>query len=368
MKDGNHNLLSGNVKTGYFYLTALAAAIVIFGSLALTPAKAGKPNSKKAQIMNKDPNQSQKTLKTESKGQASKEVNQKVIFAAGCFWGVQAAFDDVNGVKSTIVGYTGGHTINPTYRQVCSNTTGHAEAVFVVFDPNEVSYQQLLSKFFEIHDPTTLNRQGPDVGSQYRSAIFYFDENQRKPAVETIEKLQKSGKYKKPIVTEIARATIFYPAEEYHQKYLQKKGLSSCHIPTANNTSDKINFSDEQLRKMLSPLQYEVTQNKATEPAFTGKYDKFYENGVYRCAVCGNRLFSSESKFDSGCGWPAFYEAASDKNIEKKIDTGYGMVRTEVICSHCGAHLGHLFNDAPQTPTGMRYCINSAALNFEKEK
>jgi len=151
-------------------------------------------------------------------------------FAAGCFWGVEAAFIKVKGVSSTAVGYTGGRTEQPTYRDVCSDTTGHAEAVEVVFDPQAVSYEQLLDEFWAVHDPTTRNSQGPDFGSQYRSTIFYHSSEQQAAAIASKEKLQKSGRYPRPVVTEIVPAVTFWPAEEYHQKYFKKHGGGSCHI------------------------------------------------------------------------------------------------------------------------------------------
>ena len=154
----------------------------------------------------------------------------QATFAAGCFWGVEADFRRIKGVVSTMVGYTGGHLPNPTYRDVCSDTTGHAEAVQVEFDPQQVSYQQLLDAFFALHDPTTPNRQGPDVGSQYRSAIFYHTPEQEQAARAAKRKLEESGRYARPIVTEIVPASAFYRAEEYHQQYAEKRGLAGCHI------------------------------------------------------------------------------------------------------------------------------------------
>lgn len=154
----------------------------------------------------------------------------KGTFAAGCFWGVEAEFRKLPGVLATRVGYTGGTDPNPTYEQVCSHTTGHAEAVEVEFDPAKISYEKLLEVFWSFHDPTQLNRQGPDVGEQYRSAIFYHDDAQQLAATRLKEALEKSGQVRKPIVTQIVPATIFYPAEDYHQQYLEKRGLSSCHI------------------------------------------------------------------------------------------------------------------------------------------
>ncbi|MBN2020292.1 MAG: peptide-methionine (S)-S-oxide reductase MsrA [Sedimentisphaerales bacterium] len=153
---------------------------------------------------------------------------EKAIFAAGCFWHVQYEFDHIPGVISTTVGYTGGTTENPTYKQVCTGKTGHAEAIEIIYDPNRVSYEKLLNAFFENHDPTTLNRQGPDVGLQYRSAIFYYNDSQRQTALAAIKNLSKSNKYPNPVVTEVKPAGPFYQAEEYHQKYLEKTGVSSC--------------------------------------------------------------------------------------------------------------------------------------------
>ena len=155
---------------------------------------------------------------------------KKATFAAGCFWGVEATFRMVEGVVSTAVGYTGGDMENPTYEDVCNKNTGHAETVLVEFDSSKVSYDKLLEVFWDLHDPTTLNRQGPDFGSQYRSAIFYQNEEQKTAAIVSKERLQSSGKYSKDIVTEITPASKFYMAENYHQQYLEKRGLASCEI------------------------------------------------------------------------------------------------------------------------------------------
>lgn len=155
---------------------------------------------------------------------------EKAIFAAGCFWGVEAAFRKIKGVKDVVSGYTGGHVKNPGYKDVCTGTTGHAEAVEVAFDPDEVSYNELLDAFWKMHNPTTPNRQGPDVGEQYRSAIFFLTPEQEKEAERSKEKMDESGKFKDPIVTEITKATPFYKAEEYHQRYFEKQGGGVCHI------------------------------------------------------------------------------------------------------------------------------------------
>lgn len=293
---------------------------------------------------------------------------QRAVFAAGCFWGVEDVFKDFNGVVSTTCGYTGGTFKNPTYRDVCTGKTGHAEAILVEFNPKIVKYERLVELFFQMHDPTTLNRQGPDIGTQYRSAIFYFSEQQKAIASLSIKLENFSGRHKLPIMTTVESGTIFYPAEKYHQDYFvthPAAKLHSCHLPP-KKSDISVKKTDEQWKEELSPLQYNVARKQATEPAFSGKYDKFFNPGKYTCVGCGAELFSSGAKFDSGCGWPAFFEQ-SGKNVTARIDTSHNMLRVEVLCKKCGAHLGHLFEDAPQTPTGLRYCINSASMEFENK-
>lgn len=157
-------------------------------------------------------------------------TNALATFAAGCFWGVEELYRTTPGVLSTRVGYTGGATQNPTYEDVCNDETGHAEAVEITYDPKKVSYEQLLTLFFENHNPCEVNRQGPDVGTQYRSAVFYHNEKQKQSAETMKSELEASGRYKKPLATQIVPATTFYPAEEYHQQYLLKRGRTSCHF------------------------------------------------------------------------------------------------------------------------------------------
>lgn len=280
----------------------------------------------------------------------------ELILAAGCFWGVQHAFETETGVVATEVGYIGGNLPNPTYEQVCQGNTGHAEAVRIVYDSSQTNAETLLKVFFKIHNPTTLNRQGPDIGEQYRSAIFYLTEEQRLLAEKMIKDLNASGRYTRPIVTEVMAAGTFYPAEEYHQDYLAKRGLKSCHL----------NKSDEDWRETLSPDQYEVLRQKGTQKPHIGKYVHFFEDGTYRCAACGNKLFDSRHKFASSCGWPSF-DKALPGSVQIRKDFSHFMMRDEVICARCGSHLGHIFPDGP-TKTGDRYCINSIALDFDKNQ
>ncbi len=287
----------------------------------------------------------------------------QALFAAGCFWGIQAAFDAVPGVLSTSAGYTGGHTLNPNYETVCSDKTGHAEAVLIDFDEKIISYNELLNIFFSIHNPTTKNRQGPDVGSQYRSAVFYFNDAQKQAALKKIAELNQAEIYPAPIVTEVLPAATFYPAEEYHQKYLEKNNRKNCSFSPVSPSQE---LSSEEWKKRLSPEQYEVLRNRGTEKPFTGKYLNMKEDGTYTCAGCGNPIFSSDSKFNSGSGWPSF-DKAIPGSVKLSPDFSHGMTRTEVTCSRCGSHLGHVFEDGP-TDTGMRFCINSASMDFKSEK
>ena len=290
------------------------------------------------------------------------------IFAAGCFWGVQAAFDAVPGVWSTRVGYTGGSAVNPSYEQVCRGNTGHAEAVEIAYDPEQVSYDELLDVFFSIHNPTTRDRQGPDIGHQYRSAVFYLNAGQKEAAVAKILELNRSGKFPTPIVTEIVPAKTFYPAEDYHQDYLKKQGLKTCGSNDMRMEEEEEEETDneQEWKRKLTPLQYDVLRRKGTERPFTGRYYRFDEDGTYSCAACGNPIFMSQDKFDSGCGWPSF-DKAIPGHVKFTPDFSHGMERIEVTCARCGSHLGHVFEDGP-TETGDRFRINSAAMDFTPEK
>lgn len=290
------------------------------------------------------------------------------IFAAGCFWGVQATFDAVPGVWSTRVGYTGGSAVNPSYEQVCRGNTGHAEAVEIAYDPEQVSYDELLDVFFSIHNPTTRDRQGPDIGHQYRSAVFYLNAGQKEAAVAKILELNRSGKFPTPIVTEIVPAKTFYPAEDYHQDYLKKQGLKTCGSNDMRMEEEEEEETDneQEWKRKLTPLQYDVLRRKGTERPFTGRYYRFDEDGTYSCAACGNPIFMSQDKFDSGCGWPSF-DKAIPGHVKFTPDFSHGMERIEVTCARCGSHLGHVFEDGP-TETGDRFCINSAAMDFTPEK
>ena len=305
---------------------------------------------------------------------------QTGVFALGCFWGAERLFWQLPGVYTTAAGYTGGFTKNPTYDEVCSGRTGHTEAVLVAFDPVKVSYELLLKTFFEEHDPTQGMRQGGDVGTQYRSGIYYTDGEQWRIAEAASdaynEALQQAGLPE--ITTEIAPAGPFYYAEEEHQQYLHKVpngycGLAgtgvSCSIPTSSEVDDgllEVAQTEEEWRRRLTPEQYTVLRQAGTERPFTGEYVNTDEDGIYRCAACGNPLFDSLTKYQSDCGWPSFTDAVAPEAIDLREDRSDGMVRTEVRCVRCDSHLGHVFDDGPRDRGGQRWCINSLSLDFDQ--
>jgi peptide-methionine (S)-S-oxide reductase len=306
------------------------------------------------------------------------EGTSTAVFGLGCFWGAERKFWQIDGVFTTSVGYAGGFTPNPTYEEVCSGRTGHTEAVLVVFDREKVSYRDLLAVFWEAHDPTQGMRQGYDKGSQYRSAIYYADDEQRQAAEETREAYEQALRHAGygPITTELAPAGAFYYAEAYHQQYLYKVpngycGLGgtgvSCPVGLGVSAdSDELSLTDEEWRKRLSTEQYAVLREAATELPFSGAYVDTDEDGLYHCAACGNLLFDGRTKYHSGTGWPSFTETVSPEAVELVEDRSHRMVRTEVRCARCHSHLGHVFDDGPKEAGGQRWCMNSVALDLEQ--
>ena len=331
----------------------------------------------------------------------SGKMIRTIYFAGGCFWGMERLFQCIDGVEETECGYANGNAeIVPDYKRVCEGDTGYRETVKVEYDPELVSLRQLLTAFFYVIDPTVEKRQGPDVGDQYQTGIYYETEEDGKTIMEFVE----GEKEKYPVfAVEMRGLSVFVPAEEYHQDYLIKNPQGYCHIAPGNfakinevvkkaGTKDRreqnIKKAQEQaetaekekrdpgtqavykkpedrvLKEKLSQVQYEVTQHAATEYAFTGEYWDHFEKGIYVDITTGQPLFSSRDKYKSSCGWPGFCAPIEKKSMVYIQDHSFGMERTEVRSEAGNAHLGHVFYGEPESPNGIRYCINSASLRF----
>lgn len=296
-----------------------------------------------------------------------------IYFAGGCFWGTEHFFKQLRGVVSTEVGYANGHTEHPSYEDVCRKGTGHAETVKVVYAPHIIGLDELIDLYLQTIDATSLNRQGNDVGTQYRTGIYYTDSIDR-PTIDRVLDAY-ALQLRKPMVVEREPLQAFYPAEDYHQDYLDNKPGGYCHLAPQlfqmarayqpkSSAPRYVKPSNEELRQRLSELQYAVTQKGATERAFFNDYWDEKREGIYVDITTGEPLFLSTHKFDSGCGWPSFSQPIEPSLIEERDDSSHGMQRVEVRSKTGDAHLGHVFTDGPKSLGGLRYCINSAALRF----
>ncbi|WP_449329220.1 peptide-methionine (R)-S-oxide reductase MsrB [Sphingobacterium anhuiense] len=298
---------------------------------------------------------------------------KEIYFAGGCFWGTEHFFKQVRGVTATEVGYANGTVVKPTYEAVSTGVTGAAETVKVVYDPEEIDLELLIDLFFKTIDPTLLNQQGNDIGTQYRTGIFFSDKEDESLVHQKIEELRRAYPQKK-IVVEFGPIKSFYDAETYHQDYLDKNPRGYCHIGAdlfelakkANPAKvEEYKKKDKKtLKKELTDIQYNVTQKNATESAFDNEYWNEFREGIYVDVTTGEPLFISSDKFQSDCGWPSFSKPISEKIVKELSDNSYGMERTEVRSKTGDAHLGHIFNDGPADKGGLRYCINSASIKF----
>lgn len=295
-------------------------------------------------------------------------MNKIIYLAGGCFWGTEKYLNNIKGVIETEVGYANGNSANPTYEEVSYKNTGHTETVKVVYDSKIISLGFLLKLFYEVIDPTSLNRQGNDVGRQYRSGVYYENEEDKIIILKSLDDLRE--KYNKPIMIEVLPLNNYYKAEEYHQKYLDKNPNGYCHIDSRKfedvkkRIDDSIVNLDDPIKDMLSDLEYKVTTENATEAPYLNKYNDNKKPGIYVDITTGEPLFLSSDKFESHCGWPSFAKPIDKDKVIEKNDSSHGMIRTEVRSSKGDIHLGHVFDDGPSNLGGLRYCINSASLLF----
>lgn len=315
---------------------------------------------------------------------------QQLVLGGGCFWCTEAVFLSLQGVLEVLPGYAGGSAQDAHYDAVCSGTTGHAEVIAIRYDAAHIAREKLLEIFFTVaHDPTQLNRQGNDVGSQYRSVVFYRSAEEQQYYQHYLHTLNSSGYFAAPLATTLEPLEAFYPAEAQHHDYARRNPqqpyiryvalpkLSKLHSthpeqlapPTSSLGEDLTPWSAEQIAARAATLNAEERQvllHQGTEPPFCGTLLDNHQTGSYHCKLCALPLFHSNHKFNSGTGWPSYYRAIDSAHVRELEDHSHGMSRTEIRCARCDGHLGHVFPDGP-APTGLRYCLNSLSLTFNPE-
>lgn len=296
----------------------------------------------------------------------SKQEQQIIYLAGGCFWGLEAYMERIQGVTDAVSGYANGKGDTTNYQLL--HATDHAETVKVTYDPNKISLDKLLQYYFRVIDPTSINKQGNDRGRQYRTGIYYQNEQDKAVIEAALKNLQ--SKYQEPIQIEVEPLKNYVEAEEYHQDYLKKNPNGYCHIDIKKADEPLIDDkkypkpSDAELKQKLTALQYDVTQGKHTERSFSNEYWDNFAPGIYVDITTGEPLFSSKDKFESGCGWPSFTKPIAAEVAEYQRDNSFNMTRIEVLSRSGHAHLGHVFDDGPRDKGGLRYCINSASIKF----
>lgn len=318
---------------------------------------------------------------SEEKSRERTETSKDIYLAGGCFWGLEEYMDRIDGVIDVTSGYANGNTENPSYQEVVTGNTNHAETVHVIYDEEVISLEDVLAYYFRVINPVALNKQGNDVGTQYRTGIYYTDEDEAEKIQEFID--NKQVDYDQPILVEVEMLDGYYLAEDYHQDYLKKNPNGYCHIDlddayiplekTGNTLKENAIIIDEsmysvppieEIRETLTDIQYAVAIENQTEMAFSNEYYDNHDEGIYVDVVSGEPLFSSADKYDSGCGWPSFTKPIDPDVITRLEDDSFGMIRVEVRSRVANIHLGHVFEDGPKDEGGLRYCINSASIKF----
>ena len=346
---------------------------IFFAAIVLYLTAGGFKNQQEIQAANKIVKQNKAKYKKGTKKMNKSDKTKVIHLAGGCFWGLEAYMQKLNGVEDAISGYANGKTENPTYYDL--HTSGHAETVKVIYKPEIISLEDLLTHYLRVVNPVSVNKQGNDVGTQYRSGIYYTDKNDKK-VIDNILKKEQT-KHDKPIAIEVLPLKHFFEAEEYHQDYLEKNPNGYCHIdlslaekplsPDKEPVIDATKYprpSDAELKKTLTDIQYKVAVQNKTEYAFSNEYWDNFEKGIYVDITTKEPLFSSTDKFESGCGWPSFSKPIAEDVVKYIEDRSFNMIRTEVRSRSGNIHLGHVFDDGPKELGGKRYCINSASIEF----